>query len=96
MPHVYKQGDRYQLPFDPKRCKASVFGEIQSNQCRRRSKEDGWCGQHHPDAIEARDLERARKEDEKDERRTRVVVNHGLRAATVEQLREELTRRKKV
>ena len=42
---------------DPEYCKASVAdpgGWRNRHQCSRKAKVDGWCKQHHPDAVKAR------------------------------------------
>lgn len=45
-------------PCDPVRCKEYVAryfgGWPEFNQCSRRATRDGYCGQHHPDAVKAR------------------------------------------
>jgi len=53
MAFEYKDAD-----FDKKRCKAAVaFGgrRVDYYQCTRRPWKDGWCKQHHPDTVAARD-----------------------------------------
>lgn len=44
--------------FDPKRCKAGVWGNerwSRYSQCSRKAVEDGWCKQHHPEAEAKRE-----------------------------------------
>ena len=85
----------YGAEFNPDLCKASVHDDFgcSFHQCSRKPKRDGWCGQHHPDAVS----ERARKSTEKYERdlaaRFAMRVRNGLRGASVEQLRDEIARR---
>ena len=64
MPFEYKPRSRYDRPVDPDRCKAAVHERgrgVNSYQCQRKSKKDGWCLQHHPDTV----AERQRKADER-------------------------------
>ncbi len=39
---------------DVTRCMASVSDGFWVSQCSRKAKRDGYCGQHHPDAQDAR------------------------------------------
>jgi len=38
-------------------CRADVYtpGRMRSHQCRRKAKEDGYCHQHHPETVRARE-----------------------------------------
>ncbi len=44
------------MSIDPTRCKEQVWsGSVfHSRQCNRKAVKDGYCNQHHPDAVKAR------------------------------------------
>lgn len=66
MPSEYKPHGLHAAPFNPLHCKAIVHqGRGFSYQCLRNAKIDGWCKQHHPDAVKARQEESDRKFREK-------------------------------
>lgn len=70
MTDVYSPSTRHSpgissKPLDPSRCKAGVWDSQSSwpryDQCQRKAGQDGWCKQHHPDAV----AERAKASDAK-------------------------------
>ena len=42
-------------------CKEQVFRDWHNYPCSRKAWKDGYCKQHHPDSVKARDAERTRK-----------------------------------
>jgi len=89
------------MPVDPTRCKAGVYSNDRAciySQCSRKAKEDGWCKQHHPDAVAKREAAsdakwqaRFRKEELRS-RRPRVFLRELKKAvALLDQLGERDT-----
>ena len=69
MATVYKPHSNFDPPADNKRCKASVAHEgrrIGFHQCSRKTKKDGWCGLHHPDAEKKREEANEKRAEERD------------------------------
>lgn len=66
MARVYEPNSRLNAKLNPSYCQADVTNDNGwgSHQCGFRTKRDGWCGIHHPDA----EKERRRKSDERYER----------------------------
>ena len=64
------------------RCKADAYGSAwRSVRCSRRATRDGYCGQHHPDAVAARHAKRdatweadAREAERREVERQRGIV----------------------
>jgi len=53
-PFEYKPHNTWDAPIDPERCKASVTTlgmRFAFHQCQRKATKDGWCYQHHPNAV---------------------------------------------
>lgn len=72
-------------------CKAMIWRGygLGDSRCSRKAVADGWCKQHHPTAVAARDKARTDMYLARDEAR----VKRGLRDATIDQLRAEMNRR---
>jgi len=75
---VYKYGAWAGRPsgkkYDPARCMASVSPSVRgaiSHQCQKKIWKDGFCKQHHPDTIEAKNDAREQKWQEESERNRR-------------------------
>ena len=71
MRFTYKQGNKYEAPFDPELCQASVSDgdrSVRFHQCQRKATRDGWCYQHHPEA----DTRRRKEQKENWERKQRL------------------------
>jgi hypothetical protein len=54
------------------RCKGKVRGSWSSVQCSREAVRDGYCAQHHPDAVAARQKKRTDALDEKMRKRLAI------------------------
>ncbi len=46
-------------------CKEQIFGDYRYHRCSRRAKKDGYCMQHHPDAVKTRKEKSLKAYDEK-------------------------------
>ena len=59
-------------------CKADVWTSsgnwVQSHQCSRKAKVDGYCKQHHPDAKKARDEASMKKFNDESDARIRAAA----------------------
>jgi len=79
MPFEYTwSGSQYESPVDPERCKASVPGKNRDHQCQHKRLKDGWCKQHHPDAIADRRAEQSQRWNEQAAERARRRLIPGL------------------
>ena len=47
------------------KCKKRVFKDWHSHRCTRNAWKDGFCKQHHPETVKARDAEASRRYVEK-------------------------------
>ena len=47
------------------RCKERTFNEWHHNQCSRKAWKDGYCKQHHPDTVKAREEASNKKYEER-------------------------------
>ena len=69
-------------------CKESIMTGFHSHQCSRRDWKDGYCKQHHPDSVRARQEKSMRKYEEKVKnspwnqlKETRALLTEALEAA---------------
>lgn len=58
-PYEYKPHGSYKVAVRAGRCKAAVLslGGFHDHQCLRKTWQDGWCKQHHPDTVAERERE---------------------------------------
>lgn len=75
------------------RCKADLGSWSVPRPCRRNATRDGWCFQHHPDAVVQRAVDASRAAQERTEEERRRIVRRGLFEATMDELRAEIARR---
>ena len=90
----YRQYERHDAPIDPTRCKASVHSNDRAAhiyQCRRKTTKDGWCRQHHPDAVAARDKASTKAYQVRLERSPPVQLGRAIKE--LDRLRKSLARK---
>ncbi len=86
--------------FKPERCKARAahsvgrWGWTEFRQCSRKRVRDGYCAQHHPEAVAERRATADKVRAETWRRRKRIATVCALEDASTEELRAELRRRR--
>lgn len=70
------------VPYDPAFCMEPVFSHRGSggHQCNRKAIKDGYCTQHHPDAVIERHRKAAARHAAKDRQMTRLYAGPAIQA----------------